>query len=322
MNLKKLKLFYKYPSSVLLGKRYPFYLDFRITNRCNLNCSYCDINERKCELKKEEIFSFIDKIEDDCFFIVISGGEPLLREDIGEIIDYIQEKEGIYVMLCSNGNLFEKKLNDIRNVDSVVFSLDGEEKIHDKFRGKGSYKRVIKAINSAKKQDFLVFTTTVLHSNNLDQIDFILDKAKKMEFSCFFQPVINYKKNKGLVPSLEEFKLAVSKLIEKKKENPNLINNSLSNLKYHLGWPNHGRDNKYCGKNYFFLDSNGDLYPCFGSIGKTLPVNLKEHGKDVFDKVKLKNCNSCWCLASIEIESMFRLNFEAIGNLLHRFIIK
>ncbi|MDI6784393.1 MAG: radical SAM protein, partial [bacterium] len=152
---KKLGHGIKLISAKTFRKRIPLMVNWAITGRCNLRCTHCYGAYgvmQKDELTKEQIFKIIDELESlGTRRITIEGGEPLVRKDIGEIINYIHQK-GIEQSLCTNGVLLERKINEIKGkVDIVILSIDGAESAHDKIRGQGNFKQVLHAIEVAKQ---------------------------------------------------------------------------------------------------------------------------------------------------------------------------
>ncbi len=129
-----------------LGQRYPLIVTWPITNRCNLRCRYCEEWKKAGdEMSTEEIKELITELKElGTVRISLSGGEPLVREDIGEIIDFIKEND-MSVVLTSNGTLVPEKIEEIKNADVVKLSIEGEKAIHDRIRGEGSFENVIKA---------------------------------------------------------------------------------------------------------------------------------------------------------------------------------
>jgi len=102
----------------ILKHRRPITVNLEITYRCNSNCKYCPtekLNEKnsqeiKKEMTTEQIFSMIDELSGiGMKRLAIGGGEPLLREDIGEIINYAKQKK-IFTFISTNGILLPKKL--------------------------------------------------------------------------------------------------------------------------------------------------------------------------------------------------------------------
>ena len=96
-----------------------------LTNRCNNNCVYCQIPKNlKCdELNTEQVKKIIHELKKiGIWRISLSGGEPLIRDDIKEIIDYCHEKD-IFVSLNTNGKLVKKRISDIKKVNLVLGNL-------------------------------------------------------------------------------------------------------------------------------------------------------------------------------------------------------
>jgi len=99
-----------------IGYLNPAILAHVITNRCNLRCEYCVFWRRKFgkELQTDEIFSIIDQAEElGISFYSVTGGEPLLRDDIPEILRYAHDK-GMVTTLVTNGILLRAFDSQVR----------------------------------------------------------------------------------------------------------------------------------------------------------------------------------------------------------------
>lgn len=103
-----------------------------ITNRCNLNCSFCHNTKRqKKDMSLEEFKQVLEKIKDYTDYIYLHvKGEPLLHP---QVIDFINEAEkyNLKVNLTTNGTLFKKiskKLGSCKNLNKINFSLHSENK--------------------------------------------------------------------------------------------------------------------------------------------------------------------------------------------------
>ncbi len=132
-------------------KKTPLIVSWAITTRCNKSCAYCDIwNIKVKELETAHVFSLISELSRlGTRIIHFTGGEPLLREDIGMIIDCCSER-GILTSINSNGSLMKQRIKELKNLNLVGLSLDGPEDVHDSIRGKGSYGEVIAALNGGR----------------------------------------------------------------------------------------------------------------------------------------------------------------------------
>jgi AdoMet-dependent heme synthase len=155
---------------------------WEITRNCNLNCRHCRASATRGpytgELSLTECKGVIDQIlEFASPTVILTGGEPLLREDIFDIIDYGTEK-GLRLVMAINGTLLDEgTASRIQSggIKRVSLSLDGKNvDTHDSFRGvSGSYAAVINA--AAVLQNlalpFQINTTvTRLNVNELEEI--------------------------------------------------------------------------------------------------------------------------------------------------------
>ena len=314
--------------SYLYNKKTPLNVTFALTSRCNSRCIYCKIGRKKePEMSTSQVLSIIDELaQSGTQRITLYGGEPLLREDIGKIINYSKNK-GIFTCISTNGNLFRKKINEIRNVGLAHLSLDGPKKIHDKHRGKGSYQRVIDSIKLANKNNIKVITITVLTKYNINQIDFILDKANELNFKTVFTPLEFFPKKTtdtlDLFASNKQYKKTFQYLLSK-KESGAPIASSKSYIKHIINWRDYkvlncykNKPNYHCfsGKLFCHIEPNGDVYTCRNAIGRIKPLNCLELGfKEAFNKIGHMHCNSCISPGDAERNLIFSLNFDAIYN--------
>ena len=126
------------------------------TNSCNLFCRYCQ-NEPHPDLpiepswEIEELQEFISK--DESPTIAFYGGEPLLNI---ELIQQVMDKvEAEHYTIQTNGLLLTKiSQNYLKRFSTILISLDGDEKITDKNRGEGIYKKIVENIESIRSRGF------------------------------------------------------------------------------------------------------------------------------------------------------------------------
>ena len=329
MNLKN--LFYTGNSTIManiFNKRTPVNVMFSVTNRCPSRCKYCGIPlRRQKELTTEQVFSLLDQLaEAGTQRISFWGGEPLVRDDIGKIIDYAKDK-GMFTTLDSNGYLIPQKIDQLKNLDILILSIDGREEVHDKNREPGSYKKVINALDIATKR-MPVWTITVLTKNNLNEIDYILDLAKKMNFYTTFQ-ILHHSSTlagntKSMLPSPEEYKEAIKKLIEAKKDGAPIVS-TIKYLKQLLKWQDYAQTYRiekkegdipcWAGKLFCNIDTDGKVYPCVCLIEKIEALNLIDVGfKKAFDNLSSVKCSACTASCLIEFNLMFSMHLDVAYN--------
>ncbi|TRO44618.1 radical SAM protein [Candidatus Bathyarchaeota archaeon] len=186
------------PTAKVKAEFVPLVVSWNVTRKCNLKCSHCYINATKGELKGEltnaEAKRLMDQIaEVSRPLLILSGGEPLLRRDIYELIQYGTNK-GFRMGLGSNGSLINeivaKKLKDA-GVKTVSISLDScDPEKHDAFRGvKGSWQKAVNAITALKQNGLLVQVNTTVTQQNHGEIDEIMSFTEQIgveNFHLFF----------------------------------------------------------------------------------------------------------------------------------------
>ena len=139
-----------------LAPRYlPILLMF-ITDKCNLRCKMCGVCElerghrAEKELSTEEWYAVLDGAARlGTTLVSISGGEPLLRPDLYDLIRYARGK-GMTVHMCTNGTLMNRekaeKLRD-SGVSTVSISVDSPEmEVHEHLRGRGTFAPTLAAV--------------------------------------------------------------------------------------------------------------------------------------------------------------------------------
>ena len=170
------------------------------TKRCNLKCVHCYAHaegegERKGELSTEEGKRFLDDLAAfGAPVILFSGGEPLLRKDLPELIDYAV-KLGMRAVISTNGTLITEEKARIFSKFSLSYigvSLDGIGDVNDSFRGvKGAYEKAIEGIRNAKKAGIKVGLRFTINKRNYKEIPAVFDLIEKegIERVCFYHLV-------------------------------------------------------------------------------------------------------------------------------------
>lgn len=310
------------------GARIPINVMLSVTNHCNARCTYCDIPARRQnELTDDEIHRLIDDMADaGTRRLGIWGGEPLLRDGIGDFISHAHER-GIYTTMDTNGYLLDKRMPGLKRLDHILFSLDGEEPYHDANREPESFRKTLKAIRMAVEAGMNVWTITVLTRHNLHSIDYVLTLAEELGFKATFQ-VLHHsdemsKNGMSLLPSNEEYRHAIRALISAKQEG-RPVGSSTFYLYHILSWPDfqHPRSgnphrglNCLAGQAFCNVDTDGTVYPCSLLIGDYPGRNIREVGfKAAFDATQHVACKSCVAACFTEYSKIFALNLRTIAE--------
>ncbi len=144
-------------------RKSPFQVTLSLTNRCNFRCEYCDIpHQLRDEMSTEEWKDAIDQlVAGGLGRVSLIGGEPLLRKDVGEIIRHLKSR-GVHTAMNTNGWLVPERIEDVALLDVVCLTLDGPPDVHDAQRRRGSYKKVIRALDALRARGVPAVTMTVL----------------------------------------------------------------------------------------------------------------------------------------------------------------
>jgi len=177
-------------------------LDLNITNRCNYRCVHCAFDsgkKRTRELSLEQIARVLRETKElGGERIDITGGEPLVRKDVDEIIR-IGKDTGYRVELVTNGSLLTKnKLANFQrlDLDSIAISLDGSNyETYSRIRrtDRKTYEKVLQSIDQALSFGFIVKINTVAFQSNLQDLSnitkFCIDKGVKEHGIYYFTPI-------------------------------------------------------------------------------------------------------------------------------------
>ena len=124
-------------------KPVPVAVAWLVTGRCTSDCAYCRWKDlRSCpELDTEAALDMIAQMREARVRLVsFTGGEPLLREDIGRLVEAVK-RGGMACKLNSNGALVPARIDALRQLDLLQISLDGPPALQDRLRGAGSAER-------------------------------------------------------------------------------------------------------------------------------------------------------------------------------------
>jgi len=172
---------------------------WNITRRCNLKCVHCYAHAKDQsfdnELTTEEGKNLIDDLSRfKVPVLLLSGGEPTIRKDLPELAAYAVEK-GMRAVISTNGTLISQKmariLKDI-GLSYVGISLDGMEKINDRFRGvKGAFRSALEGIKNCQDAGIKVGLRFTVNKFNVDEIENIFNLLEDMEIPrvCFYHLV-------------------------------------------------------------------------------------------------------------------------------------
>lgn len=272
--------------SLTSGKPVPVVTNFAITPKCPCNCWHCSFSDRS----KQDVLSFdqlqktISDVQDlGTSVIGLTGGEPLLRDDLEDIIASI-DKRSMPLIFTTGYRLTRKRVKNLKKagLGIPVISLDHyNSEIHDNGRRKeGIFDYALKAIKLFQDEGFYV------------AVSFVPDKALVSDRQEIFK-VIEFFRDIGINDMRLTSPILSGKLISKpeeklSEENVKTIFDIQKKCTKTKGYPgvfayDFFESEKYygCGAgfNYMFIDSQGNVCPCdftMLSFGNILDRSVRE----------------------------------------------
>ena len=259
----------------------PFTLLISPTMQCNLKCVGCYSGKyvRESGLSKELLDRILGEAREmGILFIVFSGGEPLTRKD--DLFDLIRKYNDMYFMFYTNGTLITDsladQLHDMGNAGAVI-SLEGFEEVTDARRGKGTYQKVMRAMERLKERGVPVGTSLTVTRHNIEEITsreffaHLHGKGVMIAWYFLFMPV-GQDPDVSLMPSPEQREYLRHRGKALREEFPIFIADFWNDAPFVGGCIAGGR-------NYLHITPRGDVEPCVFThvaVEKIYGKSLKE----------------------------------------------
>jgi MoaA/NifB/PqqE/SkfB family radical SAM enzyme len=251
----------------------PYMAELDITYQCNCRCQMCQRwkDPRGHELSLAEYRNLAGVLHHmGSHQISIAGGEPLLREDVFDIIKSFSRR-GMSVNLCTNGLLIEKYLDEICDCRAtcVTVSLDGASPAtHDEIRGMpGSYRQIEEGIHRllehARSSRPIVRVRMTLSNRNANEIRTFYQKWHKVADDVLLQPVHHC--NDAYYTGMNEAqlyldpRLIAQEIADTALENDGYMKRLIESLETCGSFPYH---QCYAAVMMARIDPWGNVYPC------------------------------------------------------------
>jgi len=271
-------------------------ISWNTTKACNLKCAHCyrDAGEKDAnELTTQEGKDLLGEIASAGFKIVIlSGGEPLLRKDIFELISYTKSL-GLRAVLGSNGTLLTREIAGKlkqAGLSRAGISLDSKDnRIHDDFRKqKGAWAKTVEAMKICREEglDFQVHTTVT--KRNYQQIleitDFVSGLGAAAHHIFFLVPTGRGKDINDVLITAQDIQEVLKEILNKQKEitmelkpvcAPQFIP-----LSRKMGMTLRFQRGCLAGTSYCCILPNGDVHPC-----PYLPIRVGNVREEKFSSI-------------------------------------
>ncbi|MFP4654262.1 MAG: 12,18-didecarboxysiroheme deacetylase [Methanohalobium sp.] len=203
---------------------------WNVTRRCNLKCVHCyarsqdiDYSDELTTQQGKELIN--DLAEFGSPVILFSGGEPLIRRDLPELVRYARSK-GMRAVISTNGTLIDDKTAKmLKNIglSYVGISLDGMEETNDRFRGvSGAFDAAMGGLKNCQKEGIKVGLRFTMNKKNTADIPSVFDLIDEMDIPriCFYHLVYSGRgsnlKNEDLSP--EETRKTLDLIMDRTKQ--------------------------------------------------------------------------------------------------------
>lgn len=251
------------------GQNIPVFLIASITSSCNLHCTgcysrandACSDNDPVNQLSSDEWEAIFSEARDiGISFIVLAGGEPMIREDV--ILKAGNYPE-ILFPIFTNGTMLNndylRLFNEKRNLVPIL-SIEGNEEVTDSRRGKGVFSQLVDSMDSLRKNNISFGTSLTFTKGNLsslisnDFIERLYDYGCKVVFFIEYVPV--NEETRELAPGDKERELLLNKLDCLREEYDDML---------FLSFPGDEKTSGGClaaGRGFFHINSHGSAEPC------------------------------------------------------------
>lgn len=235
-----------------------------MTLRCNLHCIHCCV-DAQCDMTEKNDLSTIrmKEILDKLIIwnpktIMLSGGEPLLRKDFCELLQYLRNNYKGKIIVSTNGILINhdnvKVL--IEAADQIDISLDGyDEQTCSLIRGKGVFKKVMSAVQQLQENGFENISLSMVVSENNEHWEGEFRKLNEKlntRANCrIFSPTGRGENSKSFFSNLSNDKVYIPSEFKKKGKKDKVSFSCCS-----------------AGSREIFIDYQGDVYPCPSYVEK------------------------------------------------------
>ena len=251
------------------GEHIPSFLIASITSECNLHCAGCYSrcnhatvdSTPVCQLTGEEWLRIFEEADElGISFILLAGGEPMLRRDV---IEAAAKKPNILFPIFTNGTYMDERYFELfdknRNLLPVM-SIEGEKEITDKRRGEGIYDRLIDNMDELKRRGLIFGASVTVTTENYAEVSSdsflkkLSDRGCKAVIFVEYVPVTD--ESKGSAPGDEEREYLRNAIVKLRNEHPEMV---------YISFPGDEKSSGGCvaaGRGFFHINSHGGAEPC------------------------------------------------------------
>jgi MoaA/NifB/PqqE/SkfB family radical SAM enzyme len=232
---------------------YPFYASYKVTHKCALRCKFCNVwMEKTPDLPKEDVFKVIDNIANSSILVLsIEGGDPLVRKDLGEILQYAYQKP-FTLFFTTNGHLLDKRpMKEYgKYIDYLHISID---------EGHGNLE-FFERLEEFQSYGPEICIQIVVTKETMPELEKKVKRIYEVGARTVVMPACHLDGTDDFYPTPEEFKKEIIRLKKIYKNTITTPKGFLDNINEPHG----------CSTSSIIIDSDGGLfYPC-RTVGQRL----------------------------------------------------
>lgn len=251
------------------GEHIPPFLIASITSKCNLHCAGCysrcnhatvDSEPVKQLTETEWLRIFDEADEMGISFILLAGGEPMLRRDI---IETAGQKQNILFPIFTNGTFMDERYLELfdkcRNLIPVM-SIEGNREQTDSRRGSGIYDKLISNMDEFRKHGLVFGASVTVTTHNYKEVTSDAFIASLSEKGCkaviFVEYVPVTDESRELAPGDVQREYLMNKIQHLREERPEMV---------YISFPGDEKSSGGCvaaGRGFFHINSHGGAEPC------------------------------------------------------------
>lgn len=297
-------------NNMTIKKRILYTGALELTYRCNLSCVHCFCNLGLCDARKKEelalseIRHLLDELaEAGCLWLLLTGGEVMVREDFLDIYKYASSK-GMFLEIFTNGTMITddiaRAFADHPPLSMEISIYGSSAEVHDRVtRTTGSFLKTMQGIEKLKKHDVPVSLKAMALTVNIEDLENMQRLGRDLGIEFRLDALVCGRRDGDRAPL--EFRLPVEKVIElelKDKENTRIWAEIFREY-----WKMELKDFYRCsaGINFFNIDPYGYLSPCtmFSSFQYSLKNNsiqnawsqlIRDYGDGRFNAAECQSC--------------------------------
>jgi radical SAM protein with 4Fe4S-binding SPASM domain len=284
-----------------------YMMTWRCTRACNYNCLYCSFGSNPYAINDIDTkggMRIVDELHDmGAKWFGLSGGEPLVRKDIFEIIAHAKSL-GMNVSLITNGYYVKGDILEklVKYEVMTAVSLDGKQETNDLTRGKGSYATAIKAMENLSKNGIFDCIVSTLNRRNCSEVDHIAElghmyNATRVVYHNYI-PVGRAQEHLELAPTPQQYEVVMNKIYDlmqeyKGKLSINVYCPFFARIAKERDMPdfdywfnNEFLGQCFIGSRYMGLLENGDIRPCGFNEGYRMGNIKRKSMSEIWDEMQ------------------------------------